>query len=195
MCASHLHLVSTPCLHAWSATLRLHTSSLRFVESEREGGWWCRWSGAVGSVDTVVHKPRWGSKGVDGGRRGSGAWEVSTKARQHRSRAKPSWQCWSVAVWGRHSCLHSATCADRNVRATLGAAPAKARQHRATSPVLRSLGYGAAATRQYRQARQYRGSRTMTRTRKRPALCPAPPGHSRGDGSPCSPTGTALDKA
>ena len=31
--ASHLHFVSTPCLHALSDTLRLHTLSLRFVES------------------------------------------------------------------------------------------------------------------------------------------------------------------
>jgi hypothetical protein len=33
--ASHLHLVSTLCLHTLSDTLRLRTLSLRFVESER----------------------------------------------------------------------------------------------------------------------------------------------------------------
>ena len=36
VCAAHLHLVSTPCLHTLSATLRLRTPSLRFVESEAE---------------------------------------------------------------------------------------------------------------------------------------------------------------
>ena len=32
--ASRLHLIPALCLHAWSATLRLHTLSLRFVGSE-----------------------------------------------------------------------------------------------------------------------------------------------------------------
>ena len=39
MCASHLHFVPALCLHAWSATLRLRTLSLRVVEGEGEGGW------------------------------------------------------------------------------------------------------------------------------------------------------------
>jgi hypothetical protein len=34
------HFVSTPCPHAWSATLRLHTLSLRFVESNRRADGW-----------------------------------------------------------------------------------------------------------------------------------------------------------
>ena len=51
---SETHLVSTPCLHALSDTLRPRTLSLRFVESERWGGCAVSQTGVQGILNFVA---------------------------------------------------------------------------------------------------------------------------------------------